>query len=141
MAQAQAVQNEQNCPTEPATWSHGAFFWNELLARDVERAKRFYQETIGWRFEAMPSPDGTYWCAMMGGKPVAGIFPIDTPKFDGVPEGWMSYLAVDDVDERVEKAVEAGAELMRPIFDVPNVGRIAILREPGGAGVGWMTPV
>jgi predicted enzyme related to lactoylglutathione lyase len=29
---------------------------------------------------------------------------------------------------------------MRPIFDVPHVGRIAILTEPGGAGVGWITP-
>ena len=29
---------------------------------------------------------------------------------------------------------------MRPIFDVPGVGRIAILTEPGGAGIGWMTP-
>jgi predicted enzyme related to lactoylglutathione lyase len=28
---------------------------------------------------------------------------------------------------------------MRPIFDVPGVGRSAILREPGGAGIGWMT--
>ena len=53
----------------------------------------------------------------------------------------MSYLAVDDVDQRVAKATAAGAKLMRPIFDVPNVGRIAILMEPGGAGVGWMTPV
>ena len=47
---------------------------------------------------------------------------------------------VDDVDARVAKAVKAGAKLMRPIFDVPNVGRIAILTEPGGAGIGWMTP-
>ena len=30
---------------------------------------------------------------------------------------------------------------MKPIFDVPGVGRIAILTEPGGAGVGWITPV
>jgi uncharacterized protein len=29
---------------------------------------------------------------------------------------------------------------MRPVFDVPSVGRIAILTEPGGAGVGWITP-
>ena len=28
--------------------SHGHFHWNELLTADVERAKRFYQETIGW---------------------------------------------------------------------------------------------
>jgi predicted enzyme related to lactoylglutathione lyase len=44
------------------------------------------------------------------------------------------------VDKRVALATKAGATLMRPIFDVPGVGRIAILTEPGGAGVGWMTP-
>jgi predicted enzyme related to lactoylglutathione lyase len=31
-------------------------------------------------------------------------------------------------------------QLVRPIFDVPGVGRIAILREPGRTGIGWMTP-
>ena len=30
---------------------------------------------------------------------------------------------------------------MLPVFDVPNVGRIAMLMEPGGAGIGWITPV
>jgi hypothetical protein len=53
----------------------------------------------------------------------------------------MPYLAVDDVDARAKKATAAGATLMRPLFDIPGIGRIAILREPGGAGVGWMTPV
>ena len=43
----------------------------------------------------------------------------------------MSYLAVDDVDARVKKAQAAGAKLMRPIFDVPGVGRIAILTRAG----------
>jgi predicted enzyme related to lactoylglutathione lyase len=112
------------------------------MTRDVERAKKFYEETIGWTFSPMPMADGgTYWCATVEGKPIAGMFPIDKPEFDGVPESWMSYLAVDDVDKRVAKAVKAGAKLMKPIFDIPGVGRIAILREPGGAGIGWMTPV
>ena len=122
--------------------SHGNFHWNELLTSDVERAKRFYGETIGWTFQPMPMPDGaTYWMAMMAGKPVAGIFPTNRPEYKGVPEAWMSYLAVDDVDARVKKAAAAGAKLMKPIFDIPDVGRLAILTEPGGAGVGWITPV
>ena len=41
----------------------------------------------------------------------------------------MSYIAVDDVDARVKKAA-AGAKLMKPVFDVPDVGRIAVLMEP-----------
>ena len=122
--------------------SHGHFHWNELLTADVERAKRFYSEIIGWTFESMPMPDGaTYWVASMAGQPVAGLFPTNRPEYKGLPEAWMSYLAVDDVDARVKKAVAAGAKLMKPIFDIPNVGRIAILTEPGGAGVGWITPV
>jgi uncharacterized protein len=53
----------------------------------------------------------------------------------------MSFLAVDDVDVRVAKAARSGAKLVMPIFDVPGVGRIAMLMEPSGAGIGWMTPV
>jgi len=113
-----------------------------LLTSDVERVKRFYGATIGWTYQPMPMPDGaTYWMAMVDSKPVAGIFPTNRPEYKGVPEAWMSYLAVDDVDARVKKAVAAGAKLMKPIFDVPDVGRLAILTEPGGAGVGWITPV
>ena len=122
--------------------SHGTFHWNERLTRDAERIKTFYRDTIGWTFDAMPTPDGNaYWIASVHGKQVGGIFSIDAPEFDGVSEAWMSYLAVDNVDARVTKAVKAGAKLMRPIFDVPEVGRIAMLKEPGGAGIGWITPV
>jgi predicted enzyme related to lactoylglutathione lyase len=122
-------------------WSHGSFYWNELLTKDAEKAKRFYADTIGWSYQGMPMPDGaSYWVAIHDGKPVAGLFPTDRPEYKRLPEAWMSYLAVDDVDARVQKATTAGAKLMKPIFDVPNVGRIAILTEPGGAGVGWMTP-
>ena len=122
------------------SWSHGSFYWNELMTRDVERMKRFYGETIGWSFEAARSPSGTYWIAKMGDKPVAGLFHLASPQFDGVPEQWMGYLAVDLVDARVHQATLLGATLMRPIFGVPGIGRIALLREPGGAGIGWMTP-
>jgi uncharacterized protein len=142
MAQTATVRRpkREEAPA-PSLWTHGAFHWNELLARDVERAKRFYRTTIGWTFQSMPTPDGqTYWLAMLGDRPVAGIYSIAGPEFAGMPECWMAYLAVDDVDKRVAKAVKAGAKLMKPIFDVPDVGRIAILTQPGGAGIGWMTP-
>jgi len=141
MAQA-AVNQRTRQSAEPSTRPHGIFCWNELMTRDIEGAKRFYQSTIGWSFEAMPMADGgTYWIAKLSGKPVAGLFSLNAPGYDGVPESWMSYLAVDDVDARVARALKAGAKLMKPIFDVPDVGRIAILTQPGGAGVGWMTPL
>ena len=146
MAQTATRRTTQRAKPRPAeqarpAWAHGTFYWNELMTRDVEGAKRFYKGTIGWGFDAMPTPDGgTYWLATSGGRPAAGIFELTSPHYDGVPEGWMPYLAVDDVDKRLAKAVKAGAKLMKPIFDVPGVGRIAIVLQPGGAGIGWMTP-
>lgn len=124
------------------TWSHGQFHWNELMTRDVDRAKKFYAETLGWSFDSMPLPgEANYTIAMVDGEPVGGISDINGPEYNGVPEGWMSYIAVDDVDARVRRATQAGAKVTTPAFDVPDVGRIAILVEPGGATIGWMTPV
>ena len=119
---------------------HGHFHWNELMTRDVEKAKKFYADTLGWSFEGMPMPDGTYWIASADGEPVAGIFDISGAEYKDVDESWMSYIAVDDVDARLRKAMQAGARVMKEPFDVPGVGRIAILTEPGGAGIGWVTP-
>ena len=120
--------------------SHGHFHWNELMTRDVEKAKKFYADTLGWAFEGMEMPDGTYWIATIDGEPVAGIFDISNAEYQGVPESWMPYIAVDDIDARVRQAAQAGAKVMKEPFDVPGVGRIAMLTEPGGAGIRWMTP-
>ena len=121
--------------------THGTFYWNELMARNVEGAKTFYADTMGWSFDAMPMPGGgSYWVAKMGEQPVAGIFDIGGAEFNGMQEGWMPYIAVDNVDARTAKAVKAGAKVMKAAVDVAGVGRIVILTEPGGAGIGWMTP-
>jgi predicted enzyme related to lactoylglutathione lyase len=120
---------------------HGTFCWNELTTGEVEKAKRFYETTLGWRFEAMPmASGGTYWIAKTGDRPAGGIF--DTTRTDMADAGefWFAYIAVDDVDARVRKAKDAGATIVREPFDIPGVGRIAILRQPGGGMIGWMTP-
>ncbi|MCP3056188.1 VOC family protein [Aurantimonas marianensis] len=121
--------------------AHGHFYWNELMTRDAEKAKAFYGQTLGWTFEGMEMPDaGTYWLCTEGEDRVGGIFTMSGPAFDGAPEMWMSYLAVDDVDARVAKARDAGATIAKEPWDVPGVGRIATVQDPGGAMLGWMTP-
>ena len=39
--------------TQTRTWSHGSFHWNELMTRDIEKAKKFYGDVIGWTFNGM----------------------------------------------------------------------------------------
>lgn len=121
--------------------AHGHFHWNELMSWDVERAKAFYAETLGWTFDSMDmGPQGTYWVAMDGDQTVGGMYEMSKNDYEGMPEAWCPYVAVDDIDARVDKARAAGATVLAEPFDVPMVGRIAMIREPGGALVGWMTP-
>ena len=123
-------------------WSHGRFFWNELMTHDLERTKSFYKQTLGWTFDPMPMQDGgTYWIIKSSGQLVGGVFQMRDPGMENMPESWAAYIAVDDIDVRVKIALSAGAHLMKPIFEIPEVGRTAILREPGGAMICWITPV
>lgn len=118
---------------------HGHFHWNELMTRDVAAAKSFYADTLGWTFEDMPMPDGTYCVCMSGGAPAGGIFEMKGSEYEGIPPHWFAYIAVDDIDARLAKAKAGGAVLVREPFDVEGVGRIAIVKQPDEAAIGWMT--
>lgn len=117
----------------------GSVVWSELMTTEVEKAKAFYGKTLGLTFQRFdPSGEGNYWVAMAGGETVWGL--MDMTSRPGSPTGWFTYLAVDDVDARVAAAEAAGGKLMVPVFEVPMVGRIAILQDPTGAVIGWMKP-
>jgi hypothetical protein len=121
--------------------AHGAFHWNELMTRDVKKAKDFYGKSLGWTFDDMPMGEGvTYTIIKSNGEMVGGLMAMDGPGFDGMPEHWLSYVAVDDVDKRAKAATAAGGKVMREPWDVPGVGRMAIVAAPGGATQGWMVP-
>jgi predicted enzyme related to lactoylglutathione lyase len=120
--------------------AHGTFVWNELLTRDVEAAKTFYASTVGWTFKPMPMQDGTYWIAEMDGKPVGGLMAMPQEMPATVPSHWFAYLEVDDVDARLQVVTEHGGKIMRPSFDVPDVGRLGFIEDSTGAKLGLMTP-
>jgi predicted enzyme related to lactoylglutathione lyase len=122
--------------------SHGMFTWNELASSDVERAKAFYTATLGWTFEEFELPGGPYWVVKLGDHFVAGISGLDSGSLpEAVSSYWFSFIEVDDVDARVALARAHGATLLQAPQDVPNVGRVAVLRDPTGAAIGWMTSV
>jgi predicted enzyme related to lactoylglutathione lyase len=120
---------------------HGDIHWTELQTRDPRAARRFYEAVLGWEIvETAMGGGAPYLVCLNRGEPVAGIFSIAAPEFADVPPNWFSYIAVDDVDRTLATVTAAGGRVARPAFDVPDVGRIAIVADPTGAMVGVMTP-
>lgn len=124
------------------TTQHGTFHWNELMTHDIDKARKFYGDTLGWTYDPMAMQDGgTYWIAKAGDAMAGGLFSMHAAEFKNVPDHWLGYVAVDNVDARVDKALKGGANAIRMPFDIPGVGRIAILHAPGGAAIGMITPI
>lgn len=114
--------------------------WTELNTHNVEKAKTFYAKTIGWSFEEMGGSGGGYWLAKAGDAVVAGLFQL-TPDMASLPEHWFTYFEVENADAQVSAILAAGGSVIKPAWDIPGVGRIAIVKDANGAAYGIMTSV
>ncbi|MBM6593903.1 VOC family protein [Microvirga pudoricolor] len=129
-------------PSLGLTSTHGLFTWNELVTNDPAAACAFFTATLGWTFEEFRLPQSVYWIAMVGERYVAGICGFD--EHDDIPwpqSHWVGFVEVDDVDARIASARAQGARIVREPHDVMGVGRVAMLRDPTGAYMGWMTSI
>jgi predicted enzyme related to lactoylglutathione lyase len=108
--------------------------WIDLGVPDLDRAMQFYGAVFGWEFEVGPEEYGRYTLCLLDGRRAAALAPNPDP---GATEFWWNvYLATGDVDATLAKAVDAGAEVVGPPFDIPGQGRGALLRDAVGAQFG-----
>jgi len=125
------MSTENNCPKT------GEFSWNELVSTDVASAKKFYPGLFRWHAESFPA-GADYTLFKQGDTMVGGLMKCPKP---GLPSHWLPYVTVDDVDASAAKAKGLGAQVVMEPFDVPTVGRIAVLLDPQGAAIGLFKPM
>ncbi|WP_420862923.1 VOC family protein [Algirhabdus cladophorae] len=122
-------------------YTHGNVHWSELATHDVDAALEYYKSVCGWDIQTEEMPEGPYHMGLVAGVPVVGIFDIKQMEgMQNLPSHWMTYLAVDDVDAAVQTTADTGGQVMKSGFDVPQVGRIAIVADPSGAVIGLIQP-
>jgi predicted enzyme related to lactoylglutathione lyase len=112
--------------------THGDFSWCELLTRNVEASKEFYQQLLGWTMEDVPMQDCSYTILKTDGRPVGGIMKMPPQVPPEAPNYWSTYVTVDDVDAAAEKAQQLGAKILVPPTDSPDA-RFCVFQDPQGA--------
>ena len=124
-------------PTRDTTWPNGTPCWIDYGAADIEAAKAFYTDVLGWTYEGGEPEYGGYLTAQTKGLAAAGLAPQQDP--DDPPK-WMTYFASDDVDGTAKQITDAGGTLLLEPMDVGPMGRMLIARDPQGHPFGvWQS--
>lgn len=117
----------------------GRVIWHDLFVKDRQRAMEFYQRVAGWSYQTEHATDFAWGggakdfvLAVLDGEAGAGF--VETPT--ELSDGWVAYVEVNDVDKAAALAEEFEGTVVRDPFDVPGVGRNALVRDPCGALIG-----
>jgi predicted enzyme related to lactoylglutathione lyase len=121
----------------------GEFIWYELITPDPVGAKAFYDAVVGWTIE--PEPSGEMDYRMIGrtdGRMAGGVMRLtDEMASHGARPIWLGYIDTGDVDAAVASIEQAGGKVLLPAFDIPDIGRIAMVTDPQGAPFYVMKPI
>ncbi len=109
----------------------GAPCWADAMFPDLEAAKSFYGELLGWTFAEGSAEFGGYTQALSDGKAVAAVVP-QMPGMEGTPSAWSLYLATPDLAGTAEKIKACGGTLAMEPMEVGPFGSMLVAQDPGG---------
>lgn len=120
----------------------GSYIWYELVTSDPDAAKQFYDSVVGWSISPHADfPNGYRMIGRYDGKFAGGLLPLnDEMREHGARPIWLGYIHEDDVDARAEAIKADGGQVHMEPFDIPGVGRVAMVTDPVGVPFYIMKP-
>lgn len=110
--------------------------WFDLSTSDFAAAKALYAELFGWTFGDSPAELGFYTMAFANGIPAAAVAP-KMPGQEAASATWTVYFGVTDADATLARITAHGGTVMVPPMAIPpDLGRMAVAIDPGGAVFG-----
>ncbi|MFG2886230.1 VOC family protein [Streptomyces sp. NPDC048297] len=108
--------------------------WADAMFSDLEGAKSFYGDVLGWTFGESSSEYGNYTQAYADGKAVAAVVP-PMPGQEGQSQ-WCLYFASPDAAATAQRIRDNGGEVLMEPMQVGDFGTMCLAREPSGAVFG-----
>ncbi|MBJ6637435.1 VOC family protein [Streptomyces sp. DHE7-1] len=117
-----------------AVQPEGTPCWADAMFGDLEGAKNFYGEVLGWSFGESSSEYGNYTQAYADDQAVAAVVP-PMPGQEGQSQ-WCLYFASPDAAATAERIRDNGGEVLMEPMQVGEFGTMCLAREPSGAVFG-----
>jgi predicted enzyme related to lactoylglutathione lyase len=122
----------------PESTPAGAPCWIDLTTSAPGRARSFYALLFGWNAEEPTPESGGYFNFSKDDIPVAGC--MASQPGSTRPGSWSVYLASDDATRTLDATVAQGGQVIVPATNVADLGTMAVVADPGGAGIGiWQS--
>ena len=102
-----------------------------LAVHDLERSAAWYRDVLGCRIREA-DPGNWIFCRSGEIDIMLGRCPDDMPASELGSHSYVAYLRVDDLDAFHQRAVDAGAEILKPPTEEPWGMRELALRSPDG---------
>lgn len=120
----------------------GKFIWYELMTADAEAAKAFYRAVVGWEVEDLGGPHAGYTLLKApGGNTVGGMMALQGEACGGRRAAGLVRLCRRPRRRRGGAADRGGRRrVLRAPDDIPEVGRFAVVADPGGAAFMLLAP-
>jgi len=143
-ASATSLSPSQTCSGAGTVW------WSELVCPDPEQVREFYAMVVGWQHDIVALEDPSrppyigepeYTVFKVGTRESAGLVKTDAGEPIHARSGWLTYIEVANVDVSAQIAASKGGKVIKAPFDMPGVGRIAVIEDPQGTMVGLVTPL
>ncbi|MFI6655084.1 VOC family protein [Streptomyces sp. NPDC050523] len=117
-----------------AVQPEGTPCWADAMFGDVEGAKTFYGEVLGWTFGESSSEYGNYTQAYADGKAAAAVVPPMSGQ-EGHSQ-WCLYFASADAAATAAKIRDNGGEVLMEPMQVGEFGTMCLSRDPSGVAFG-----
>lgn len=117
-----------------AVQPEGTPCWVDAMFGDVEGAKSFYGDVLGWTFGESLSEYGNYTQAYADGRAAAAVVP-PMPGQEGLSQ-WCLYFASPDAAATAAKIRDNGGEVLMEPMRVGDFGTMCLGRDPSGVVFG-----
>jgi predicted enzyme related to lactoylglutathione lyase len=110
--------------------------WLEVASTDIPASAKFYADMFEWPIVQDEAMDYTM-TAFEGDETGIGFSPVNEEQ-GTAPGSVLVYVDVADIDAAIARAKELKAPLFLEKTEIPTVGWMAVIGDPGGNRIAIM---